>query len=192
MFSEKEILLPARHEELMQLTAASGFSMCADLYTGSLIRTLVSSRPAGRFLELGTGTGLSLSFLADGMDETSTAKSIDNSDEFQQIAASHFKNDKRIEIICCDAGEWLQHYKGIEFDLIFADTWAGKFNLREEAIALLKPGGLYIIDDLLPQPNWPEGHEEKVKNLISELYSDKTISLTMMHWSTGICIASKK
>jgi len=27
---------------------------------------------------------------------------------------------------------------------------------------MLSIGGIYIIDDLLPQDNWPEGHEEKL------------------------------
>src|SRR5882672_9803696 len=35
------------------------FSMASDLQTGSLLSTLAASKVAGRFLELGTGTGLS-------------------------------------------------------------------------------------------------------------------------------------
>jgi hypothetical protein len=31
---------------------------------------------------------------------------------------------------------------------------------------MLKPGGLYVIDDMLPQPNWPEGHAAKAEVLI--------------------------
>ena len=34
---------------------------------------------------------------------------------------------------------------------------------------MLNNGGFYIIDDMLPQPNWPEGHDDKVKHFISQL-----------------------
>ena len=33
--------------------------------------------------------------------------------------------------------------------LSYADAWPGKFSQLEEALALLRPGGMYVIDDLL-------------------------------------------
>ena len=44
-----------------------GFSMSSDVHIGALLKTLVASKPGGRFLELGTGTGLSLSWMVDGI-----------------------------------------------------------------------------------------------------------------------------
>jgi hypothetical protein len=38
------------------------------------------------------------------------------------------------------------------FDLIFADSWPGKFSALELALGMVKPSGFYLIDDLLPQP----------------------------------------
>ncbi|WP_336517526.1 O-methyltransferase [Pollutibacter soli] len=192
MFDDSRIVLSARHLQLMEKSKALGFTMASDLYTGSLLRTIASSKPGGHFLEIGTGTGLSLSFLVGGMDESSSVISIDNSEEFQQPAVEHFKDDKRISFFCGDGGEWIQNYKGKPFDLIFADAWPGKFNLRNETIGLLVPGGFYIIDDLLPQPNWPEGHAAKVDVLIGEMQNDPRLNITMIHWSTGICIAVRK
>jgi predicted O-methyltransferase YrrM len=37
--------------------------------------------------------------------------------------------------------------------LIFADAWPGKYSDLEKALKLVKPGGFYIIDDMLTQPN---------------------------------------
>lgn len=192
MFDSSSIVMPRRHEQLLEKSGALGFSMASDLYTGSLLRTLAASKPAGHFLEIGTGTGLSLSFLAEGMDAASAVISIDNSATFQQPAVEHFTADKRISFVCGDGGEWIENYKGKSFDLIFADAWPGKFHLRNETIDLLNPGGFYVIDDLLPQPNWPEGHSAKVDILIAEMQQDPRIHITMLHWSTGICIAVKK
>lgn len=77
-------------------------------------------------------------------------------------------------------------------DFIFADTWPGKYNHIEETLLLLKQGGIYLIDDMLPQDNWPEGHNEKVNNLIRYLENREDIILTRLCWSTGIMICTKR
>jgi hypothetical protein len=62
-------------------------------------------------------------------------------------------------VICNDGDEFLRSLKGQQFDLIFADTWSGKYRLLEEALDLVSPAGIYVIDDM-PQksptllPNW--------------------------------------
>lgn len=167
------------------------FSMPSDLQTGCLLRTLVSSKPGGRFLELGTGTGLSLSWMIEAMDEHSTIVSVDNNKLYQRIAESYFGNDRRVSIVCDDGNKWLKKNKHERFDLIFADAMPGKYESTEEALALLPVGGLYVIDDMLPQPNWPAGHEKNVERLISDLEQRKNLRLTKLNWSTGIVIAAK-
>jgi hypothetical protein len=57
---------------------------------------------------------------------------------------------------------------------------------------MLNKGGLYIIDDMLPQPNWPEGHHEKAINLIKLLEAREDLALTKQVWATGIVVAVKK
>ena len=78
-----------------------------------------------------------------------------------------------------------------KFDLIFADTWPGKYQNLDELLGLLSIGGLYIIDDMLPQPSWPEGHVKKAADLIDYLDDRTDLHLTKMNWSTGIIVASK-
>ena len=68
----------------------------------------------------------------------------------------------------------------------------GKYDLFEETFALLRRGGFYIIDDMLPQPNWPVGHAEKAEEFINKLEARKNLVLTKMNWSTGIIIVVKK
>jgi predicted O-methyltransferase YrrM len=79
-----------------------------------------------------------------------------------------------------------------QFDLIFADTWPGKFDHLEEALELLSSGGLYVIDDLLPQANWPDGHAPKVSALINTLEADRRLALCKLSWSSGIIIATRR
>ena len=78
-----------------------------------------------------------------------------------------------------------------KFDLIFADAWPGKYETLIETLNLLKVGGFYIIDDMLHQPNWPDGHIHNVEQLIAQLEQIPTLSLTKMNWSTGIVIVTK-
>jgi hypothetical protein len=59
-------------------------------------------------------------------------------------------------------------------------------------LQLLKPGGLYIIDDLLPQPNWPEGHAPRVPALVATLEARRDLVLTKLNWSTGLIVATRR
>jgi hypothetical protein len=68
----------------------------------------------------------------------------------------------------------------------------GKYDLFEETIALLNSNGFYIIDDMLPQPNWPEGHDKKAEAFIQQLEQRNDLLVTKMNWSTGIMIVVKK
>ena len=76
--------------------------------------------------------------------------------------------------------------------MIFADTWSGKFTDLEMALSLLGPGGLYVIDDLLPQPSWPEGHRLKVPPLIAALASHADLCCTRLAWASGVMVAVKR
>ncbi len=78
------------------------------------------------------------------------------------------------------------------YDLIFADTWPGKFTHLGEALDRLAPGGLYVVDDLLPQPNWPDGHGDKVGALLAQLDRRQDLHTTRLDWSTGIAIATRR
>lgn len=183
---------PKAYQQIDDATKASGFDMASDVLTCSLLKTLAASKPAGQFLELGTGTGLSTSWILDGIDERSTLTSIDSDDKFLNIAKTFLGEDKRLVLVLSDGGDWLEKNKEKKFDYIFADTWHGKYLLLEEAISMLNPGGFYIIDDMLPQPNWPEGHQEKAIKLIADLESREDLHLTKQVWATGILIAVKK
>ena len=87
---------------------------------------------------------------------------------------------------------WLGKQDHATFDLIFADAWPGKYANLEETLDLLKPGGFYVIDDMLPQPNWPVGHDKKADDLTRHLESRTDVQLVKMAWSTGIMLVVKK
>ena len=183
--------LPLVYEKIKEATIEMQFNMASDLYTGNLLKTLSASKPSGRFLELGTGTGLATSWIAAGMDKKSSLVTIDNNSLLIDVA-KRFLNDKRIEFLVTDAYHWLQEYNGEKFDFIFADAMAGKYELFNEAMCILKCGGLYIVDDMLPQPNWPAGHKEKINVFINQLEERNDLFITKINWSTGLIIVVKK
>ena len=173
-------------------TAASGFPMASEPQTGSLLRTLAATKPAGAFLELGTGTGLSTAWILDGMDQSATLVSVDNDENVQAIARRHLGNDPRVSFHLADGATFLLSLTGKQFDYIFADTWPGKYEHLDDALALLKPGGLYIVDDMLTQANWPSGHDLKVAALIATLEQRSDLTLTKLNWASGVILATKQ
>src|SRR5579859_4855425 len=120
---------PSAYLAIDRSTIDSGFNMASDILTCSLLRTLASAKPSGKFLELGTGTGLSTSWILDGMDSSSTLVSIDNNSSYQSIAKDHLSGDKRLSLVSIDGGDWIASNMHLKFDYIFADTWHGKYLL---------------------------------------------------------------
>lgn len=190
--TEIDIKQPDAYAAICSATIEQGFMMPSELKTCSLLSTLAASKPNGKFLELGTGTGLSTAWILEGMDADSTLISVDNDVNVQQIAHQYLGKDKRLNLICSDGETWIRANNQLKFDYIFADTWAGKYNTLEETLAMLNIGGLYIIDDMLPQENWPDGHEEKASKLIEYLKNRSDLNLTKLNWASGIIIAVKK
>lgn len=183
---------PALLSQIEEKSKEIGFTMPSDLYIGSFLKTLIASKPNARVLELGTGIGLSLAWMVDGLDSNSKLITVDNDAKLIAIAKQFFGTDNRVEVVCADGTEWLQAYTGDMFDVIFADAWPGKYSEIEETLALIKVGGFYVIDDMSAQPNWPDGHEDYVSELISFLEQREDFTITKFNWSTGLILAVKK
>jgi predicted O-methyltransferase YrrM len=155
-----------------------------------MLRVLAASKPGGRLLELGTGTGLSTAWLLDGMDRDATLVSVDIDPGSQAVAREMLGADLRLEIVTADAAGFLRRQVGASYDLIFADAMPGKYELLDEALVLLRPGGLYVIDDMLPQANWPEGHAAKVPRLVADLADRTDLRLVSLAWSSGLVLVA--
>jgi predicted O-methyltransferase YrrM len=182
---------PAATSAILADSHQAGFNMLSEPLTCSLLRTLAASKPAGNFLELGSGTGLSTAWILDGMDDSSRLTTIDNDESLLAILQHHLGTDRRLTVVCGDGDELLPSLANQKFDFIFADAWPGKYRFLDETLSLLKTGGIYIIDDMLPQPNWPDGHAEKVSVLINDLEKRSDLCLNKMSWASGIILATK-
>lgn len=169
-------------------TERIGFTLASEPKTGALLQALAASKPSGEFLELGTGTGVGTAWLLGGMDARSRLTSVDSDSKVQDVARRHLGDDVRVTFHLGDGGAFLDRSTGRQFDLIYADAWPGKFTHLEQTLALLKRGGIYFVDDLLPQPSWPEGHAAKVPALIARLEDQQGFVATRLAWASGLMI----
>jgi len=172
-------------------TEAIGFGMASDRKTGSLLRVLAASKPGGRFLELGTGTGISAAWILDGMDQASTLVTVDNDESAVAVAKRHLGRDPRVTFCVILGFEFLKSATENRYDFLFADTWPGKYDHLDEALQLLKPGGIYVVDDMLPQPSWPQDHAPKVPGLVAALENRTDVVIVKLGWATGLIVATK-
>jgi predicted O-methyltransferase YrrM len=184
---------PKTLKDIVADTKNIGFDMCSEKDVGVLLRVLAASKN-GEFLELGTGTGLSTAWILDGMDEKSHLITVDNDEKLLDIAKKHLGHYKNVEFVCDDGNVFLERLKkeNKKFDFIFADTWAGKYEMLDETLDMLNTKAFYIIDDMLPQPNWPKGHEKKVEKLIDYLHSREDLEIVNLDWSSGVIVCVKK
>jgi predicted O-methyltransferase YrrM len=130
--------------------------------------------------------------MAEGMDQNSVIISVDNDIKIVEAVRSILGEDQRLTLICEDGHRWIESYFDEPFDLIFADTWPGKYFCLEQTLDLLKPGGFYVIDDMLPQPDWPAGHEKKAAELVDILMGHDRLFTTRLDWSSGVMVCTKK
>ena len=127
---------------------AAGFPLSCETVAGSMLSTLAAAVPrGGRILELGTGAGVSLGWIVSGLGTRSDAEvvTVELDPAMQQIARDEaWPPWVRFEL---GDGAALVSRLG-DFDLIFADAPGGKLENLDGALAALRPGGLFLVDDM--------------------------------------------
>lgn len=166
--------------------------MASERLVGALLAVLAASKPSGNMLELGTGTGLSTAWLLHGMDADSRLATVDVDAALQQIAASELGSDGRVRFVNQDALQFLKEQPSAHFDLVFADAMPGKYDGLDLALGIVKPGGFYVVDDMLPQPNWPDGHASRVSWLLNTLASNHEWQVAPIAWASGAVVAVRR
>ena len=177
---------PTVLDAILRDTRALGFDMASEPKTGAILMALSATKPGGRFLELGTGTRCGTSWLLAGMNADARLDWIDSDATVLATAQKYLGNDPRVTFHHADGAEFLKRPGSAEYDLIYADAWPGKFSHLTETLAALRLGGIYFVDDLLPQPNWPEGHAKKVELLMSDLGNREVFANVKLAWASGL------
>ena len=165
---------PEITSRLAARAAEAGFVQSSEEVVGRLLRLLVALKPGGRYVELGTGMGTGLVWLLSALGADGEIVTVEFEADLQAVARAELGADDRVTWVLGDGSAWLRAaVKDQEgtFDGVFADTWPGKYHDRDLAMRLVKPGGWYLVDDLYPQPGWPDGHQVSVAQLVADLTS---------------------
>ncbi|WP_424217329.1 O-methyltransferase (plasmid) [Streptomyces sp. BI20] len=181
---------PPALDAILADTEALGFAMACEERTGALLAALASSKPGGRLLELGTGTGAGTSWLLHGMTPDARLLTIDEDPGVRSVAETHLGHDRRVRFVTADADTWLDTPDPGPYALAYADCPPGKFTRLDDVLRLLEPGGLYVVDDLLPQPSWPPGHQSAVDAFLTQVTHHPHLHPLRLTWSTGLLIAT--
>jgi predicted O-methyltransferase YrrM len=179
-------------DRIVARTKALDFDMASEPKTGALLRALAASKPGGNFLELGTGTGVATSWVLAGMDAHSKLTSVDTNAQVQQVAQESLGADNRLTLILEDGLQFLRRQKPESYDFVFADAVPGKWEGLEDCLRVVKPGGFYVIDDILSQANRPDGFIEKVPVLLNALATDPDYAIVPLNWATGVVLAVRR
>ncbi len=179
---------PAAIETLLAKAAEHGFEESCAQETGALLRTLAAAKPRGRLLNLGTGFGVSCAWLLDGMSADAELWTVDVDETGSAVAKAEL--DGRLRVVVEDAASFMQGAAalGQRFDLVFADAMPGKYEHLDLALDLVATGGLYVVDDLSPTDDWPEGAKLAPK-LVASVEADPRFVSLELAWSTGHMIA---
>lgn len=182
---------PAALDAIEADTRAAAFPFASDARLGALLRTLAATKPGGRLLEIGTGTGIGTAWLLDGMDGSAALTSIEANGRWAAIAAKHLRHEKRLTLLDADAFSWFGGQPDASYDLVFADAMPGKFDGFEALWRLIRPGGIYVIGRLQPEANWPEGHVGRVDELLAMLDEHDGAKVARLAWGSGVAIVAK-
>ena len=120
--------------------------------TGALLHTLARASGARRILEVGTAIGYSTLWMATALPADGALITMEYDAVRAARARAHFAAagcGDQISVIVGDATRFL-HKVGGPFDLIFQDSDKKLYEpMLDRLIALLRPGGLLVADNVL-------------------------------------------
>jgi predicted O-methyltransferase YrrM len=129
---------------------------------GRLLGLFVAQRRRGRFAEIGTGCGVGTAWMASALDPEGMLVTVEADEERAAAVGRLFSEHPNVRVL---HGDWHELLPGEgPFDLLFFDGgqwkrhWEGVDTRgeSERALSLVPSGGVVVIDDLTPEPLWPE------------------------------------
>jgi caffeoyl-CoA O-methyltransferase len=198
----------ARQDELLLRLAAEtaelgGISiMQISPEQGAFMNLLVRAIGARRALEMGTFTGYSAICIARGLPDDGQLVTCDVSEEWTGIARRYFDEAGLTERIDLRLGPALDTLRAMPadqpFDFAFIDAdKVGYLDYYEEALRLLRPGGLAMIDNVLRggrivDPDGQDEGDRVVLELNERVIADERVDVAMLGVSDGVTLILKR
>ena len=177
---------------LADSAAAAGFTQQGAVEVARFIGALTRLAGPRRALELGTGMGLTTYHILSNLPPDGVLDSVESEQALIEVARKAIGGDKRLRLHNRLGEEFIaEALEADGYDLVFADTWPGKYFLLDEVLRMVKPGGIYVIDDMNRNDNWPDGHEEKARKLLAHLRGLEGWSFSYYTFGTGVGIGQR-
>lgn len=171
---------------------------------GQFLHFLAKLIGARQVLEVGVFMGYSSSWMALALPPGGTVVACDSSEEYTAIARHTWREagvEDKIDLRLAPA---LQTLDGLiaaghsgSFDFVFIDADKRNYiNYYERALALLRPGGLIVADNVLwhgsvIDPTDSDTDTEGIRAFNRKLQADARIALTMATIGDGLTLACK-
>jgi len=199
--------LCATRDDLLAEVAASGRLDGVPIVhddTGRLLRVLVQATGARRVLEIGTAVGYSGLWIAGGLQGEGSLLTMERDPARAARARANFERAgvaARVSVIVGDVTRYLHKVAG-PFDLIFQDGDKALYGpLLERLIALLRPGGVLVTDNVLwggaVVPGYApdragDAHAETIAAYNERLAGDTRLLTTILPVGDGVAISVKR
>jgi len=184
-------MVPPRVDAALSRAKVAGFALSSDPAVGHLLAVLAAAVPPnGRVLELGTGCGVGLAWIAHGLEARTDVDvvSIESSPEAVGVARSEAW-PSRVSIVEGDAVTLLPTLGA--FDLVFADAEGGKWERLDLTLDAVRPNGMVVVDDMTP-PRWEdERHRAKTAEVRARLLSDPRFVTVEVTQGTGVIVSTR-
>lgn len=164
---------------------------------GNFLKLLVKVTKPKRILEIGTFTGYSTLFMAEGLGDGSEILTLDIDFKSAEIAKQYWALSPHREKIKFLPGDALNTLKVLDgpFDMVFIDADKTNYiNYWEATLPKLKKGGLVIADNVL----WsgrvlnPKDQDSKALDAFNKhAISDKRVEVVLLTIRDGLLLAYK-
>lgn len=186
---------PAPHpavQAALERARALEFRISSDECLGRLLAVLAAGVPAGgRVLEIGTGVGMGTAWIVAGLGERTDVEVVTVERDSRLVeAVRSWGWPCFVQLVNADVLEVLASLGS--FDLVFADTYSGKYQGLDRTIASLRPGGLLLVDDMAPRPNVSERDRLEQADLLRTLLGHEWLQAVHMEWCSGVVLAARR
>lgn len=184
--------LPERVTTALVNARELGFEMSCDPAAGALLRVLAAAvPPSGRILELGTGVGVGLSWIVDGLAGRDNVEVVTvEMDPIVGAAAAKLEWPATVTLVIGDAIDFIVDPG--QWDLIFADAQGGKWERLSDTIRSLRPGAILLVDDMTPAEFVNDEHRTKTAEVRSHLLNSDELTVVEIGWSTGLILCTRR
>ena len=183
---------PAAVRRCRERALAAGFGLSCEPGIGRLLATLAAAVPArGRILELGTGAGVGLAWLLDGLGPRADVAvlSVESDPAMSGLARAEDWPDF-VTLVEGDGAAEVRR-QGV-FDLVFADAPGGKLEGLDDTVACLTPGGVLVVDDMDPALHLEDGYGEPLARVRDEIMGDPRLVAAELAFSTWAIVATRR